>query len=157
MERLRTQKPELFFQIVKETTGLKKSLTLAKAFKNKIDANGDVELSMSFENYLQKLYYKNEDSLQSIQFIKLEEQDRYMITDEDLEYAFERMKLGKAQGVDGLQDRILVNMHFRKHLSQKLKQNFQSWLDGGEIPGYLTENKIFPISKQKGTSYPEVG
>ena len=74
-----------------------------------------------------------------------------------MDWAFDTLKINKAVGIDGLPDFVLKEGKRRQLLKDKLRPEFERWLNGVPVPEYLKTTRIVALSKEDGEEYPAVG
>jgi RNase H-fold protein (predicted Holliday junction resolvase) len=106
IDRMKRHFSKEFWSTIKTVIKYDKKATIAVGFKQKIDQeSGEITEAMSFKDYIECLY-KKIDNHQEMKRPVLEE-ERIIVTDKELEWAFNTLKSNKAVGVDGLPDFVL--------------------------------------------------
>ena len=77
------------------------------------------------------------------------------ITNEEIVLELNNLRK-RAVGVDGLNSATLKSASHSEAVVCKLRITCQQWLDNGQIPEYLKQAKVIPLSKET-TMFPQVG
>ena len=114
MAKLKSHFSKQFWAVIKTAIKYGKKATIAVAFKQEVDAEtGLAEEQVTFKDYIGKLFDKPID-WQDID--PIETSQRIVITQAEMDWAFDTLKINKAVGIDGLPDFVLKDPKRRKLL-----------------------------------------
>ena len=146
-ETFRKKDSAVFYQAVKRVIKWEAQSTLAKEFAT-TSANPN---PLSFQKYVAKLYGENPSPLPY-----KPSKERLFISTLEFKLAVAKLSKNKATGIDGLKDvQIKVLTRFEK-FSEKMRAQFEEWLNGKNLPQYLITARTVFLSKD-GTQYPKEG
>ena len=70
--------------------------------------------------------------------------------------AVAKLSKNKATGIDGLKDVQIKALSRFEKFAEKMRSQFEDWLNGKNLPAYLTTARTVFLSKD-GTQYPKEG
>ena len=114
MAKLRSHFSKEFWSVIKTAIKYGKKATIAIAFKQNVNQRtGLAEEQVTFKEYIGKLFGK---PVGWTEMEAIETSNRIQITQREMDWAFDTLKINKAVGIDGLPDFILKDKKRRKLL-----------------------------------------
>ena len=105
--------------------------------------------TLSFRDYVAKLYGQNPTPLPY-----KPSQERLFVSTLEFKIAVAKLSKNKATGIDGLKDVQIKALSRIEMFSEKMRAQFEDWLNGSNLPSYLTTARTVFLSKD-GTQYPK--
>ena len=87
---------------------------------------------------------------------RLNKSETISISEAELKLARNKLSNGKAAGSDLLPDSFIKNNLIWDAVKEKIRQSFEEWINGAELPDYILDGRIFALSKED-TAFPKYG